>query len=474
MRVLLPSGQRTNSEDRSLVWAPDLAELRLPGATLVTSPRLGGWGVLDPGETSPVGPKAAAVPAGAAGRLLVEARLAVPREEPAAAYPAEPPEDLFFFEFSVTTGCNLACDYCFVDAAPAHLGNKAPLELAERLIDRIAEHRVASRSTTRYVIEFTGGEPMLNFPVVRHAVEYAERTYGDALGAGFVMQSNLTALSKDILAFCRAHKVGIGVSYDGHFQDRHRPLISKRPSTPSLTNHLRDLADAYPENRGGVISVVTQEVVKELPELILFLYLRGFSSIVLRPMESVGRGRVIEIRRPFHLEFAEQLFRALVAVIEPLYREYGTLVEERLLGLTFQHLLTAERPFMCERTPCGAGRNICVIEPDGMVYGCNQTVRDVRFTLGNVYEQTFAEMLRSDAAMQLKERKLEQLECSSCLYKSWCQSPCPATSTSRYGQVLAKSGDCELYMSRYGRALQGLITDEFDLEVVGQLAGLDE
>ena len=205
-------------------------------------------------------------------------------------------ENLYFFEFAVTTGCNLRCGYCFADAHTVASGETATTEIAELFIDRIGEHRAKTRSRIPYIVEFTGGEPLTNFKVIRHAIEYAEDTYEDLLNVRFVLQSNLSIpLTDNILDFLIDHKVGIGISCDGFkvIQDNQRPFINGNGSHELVEKNILKLNKVYRDNSGSIITVVTQSSVNKMSEIVLYLCLFGIHEIFLRPMAELGRGTTV-------------------------------------------------------------------------------------------------------------------------------------------------------------------------------------
>lgn len=122
-------------------------------------------------------------------------------------------EEMYFFEFSLTDRCNLGCKYCFAETTPFKTSFAQP-EIAKKFVDRIAEHRAESNSLTPVIIEFTGGEPLLNFDVIKFLVNYAKETYGDLLDFSFTIQTNLTNLTSEQLDFFKKEKIGLGISCD--------------------------------------------------------------------------------------------------------------------------------------------------------------------------------------------------------------------------------------------------------------------
>jgi len=458
-------------------WSSHVQTLAFNNVYVIVNPENGGWAIFDRDEYRLI-KSHTAPPQGRTGEFLYQVGLCTCNGQ-AKNFPqtSDYTEQLYFFEFAVTRGCNLACKYCFAEALPSLLSDSATEELAEIFIDRIAEYRANTHAHIPFIIEFTGGEPLLNFEIIRHTVEYAKREYGDLLNAEFVIQSNLTKFNDNILEFIKEHNISIGVSCDGFktVHDIQRPFAGGRGSHQILEANMFKLRRLYPDNTGSVITVITQESVDKMAEIALYLYLCGYYELNLRPMAELGRGATGHKKIPFANAYVEGLFKVLSSVITPIYHERGELIQEHFLSRTFQHLFHPYRAFMCERSPCGAARNICIVMPNGDMYPCNQSTDDQQLLLGNIKTSSFKNLLKHPAAEMLGHRKLDSIkECQQCIFRSWCGSPCPLTAFSKFGSFSAKSGECDIFELRYKTALNGLVNDEFDIQMLGRLAGFDD
>lgn len=383
-------------------------------------------------------------------------------------------ENLYFFEFATTTNCNFKCKYCFAESAAERSHKKANNVLAELFIDRVAEYRANTKTTLPFIIEFTGGEPLLNFPIIRYTFEYAKARYGDLLNAEFVIQSNISLLNDEIIQYCRSNKIGIGISCDG-FESIHnlnRPLANGNGSFKKVYDNIIKLQQKYPENNGAVITVITEESVEMLSEIILYLYLLGFREISLRPMAVLGRALKKFQKKPFSKQYVKNLFSVLTDVISPIFYEKHEIICEHFLARTFQHLLHPYHSFMCERSPCGGARNICITMPNGDVYPCNQSTDSKHMLLGNLYDSKFVELLKSESSINLQKRIVNNIdECKNCIYRIWCGSPCPIEALYQNGDIMSKSAECDIFKERYNMALKGLVNNSFDLEIISRLVG---
>lgn len=130
----------------------------------------------------------------------------------------------------------------------------------------------------------------------------------------------------------------------------------------------------------------------------------------------------------------------LASVSTPLYRATGHVVHEQYLALTFEHLFRSGHPFMCERSPCGAAKNICAVSSKGEVYSCHQASGNRHFHLGSLYDKTFSELVKTRVARTLQARNTKSIPgCSKCAYRPWCASPCAVSALSSHGSVMAST-----------------------------------
>ena len=127
---------------------------------------------------------------------------------------------------NVNTGCNLSCNYCYKeDLDKPSAGKKMGVETAVASVEMLLKE---SPDELRYTVVFFGGEPLSNLPLIKHMVDYCERRLG-ALGKSvdFVMTTNATLLTEEIIDYLNAHRFGLSISIDGpkSIHDRNRITV---------------------------------------------------------------------------------------------------------------------------------------------------------------------------------------------------------------------------------------------------------
>ncbi|MBI4674112.1 MAG: radical SAM protein [Chloroflexi bacterium] len=204
-------------------------------------------------------------------------------------------EGLYLFEFSVTPDCNLSCVYCANQRAGTNGQSKATPELGELFINRVVEYIQTRQVKTNLTIEFTGGEPLLNFPVIKHTIDYAKDIWAplNLPPIDFSIVTNGTLVDDELIALILeygAETVGISVSVDGtamvHNVQRRFP--SAKGSFDKAVTNLRRLQSAgIPVT--GTISVVTSHSQTELAAMARSLIELGFRQFLFSPAAPIGR-----------------------------------------------------------------------------------------------------------------------------------------------------------------------------------------
>ena len=350
---------------------------------------------------------------------------------------------MWLFEFNLTSACNLGCLYCSNDADAPTAGAMADSRVASAFVRRVVDY-AAARGLASLSVEFTGGEPFLNFTVMRQTMEDFSRL-APHLQVDWLIQTNFTAISEEALKFLRPFNPRIGVSWDGYqeVQDRQRPFASGRGSHEKVLATVNRAREAGLEVRAAYC-VLTAESVAHMTEITQFLLGHDMLRLVMEPVRPSGRARNKPQLVPDPITYAQQLLETCLHVILPHYRETGVLVAERHLTLTLAHLMEPARRYMCSQAPCGAGRLISSTLPGGWVYPCNELPWPEDFRLGNVLQDGFAEMAASEPAQRLRQRTPDKIEgCRDCFYRGWCHARCSQGALFRHGKLLAPGFCCE-------------------------------
>lgn len=327
--------------------------------------------------------------------------------------------------FVVTLRCDNACRYCQVSRTSA---DRAGYDMSQETARRAIEVMFGSPARDLKV-EFQGGEPLLNFDVVRYIVETVEaRNVTEGRDVQFVIATNLVHLTDAMLDFCRAHRVAISTSLDGpafiHNANRPRPGGDAYAST---CEGIRRVRESLGDDAVSALMTTTR-VSLDRPREIVDEYVRqGFPSIFLRPVSPFGFAAKSRRMLGYEVgEFVEFYRQALEYIIE--LNRTGVGFSETYAEILLTKILT---PFATRyvnlQSPAGAGISVAAYNYDGGVYVSDEArmlaeMGDLSFRLGNVHEHTYEELfggplLRSLVANSCLE---SQPGCCDCAYQPFC------------------------------------------------------
>jgi uncharacterized protein len=332
----------------------------------------------------------------------------------------------------VTLRCNETCVYCHASRADLdRVDTDMSRETAEKCVD------LALQSTSPSVtIEFQGGEPLVNFPVVQHVVEYA-REKNRALGKGleFTMVSNLSLLDDAKLAWLVQNKVQICTSVDGpkaiHDKQRKLPSLS---AYDAATGWIGRINAEYAKMgldptlyHVEALLTTTRETLRHPREIVDTYVALGCRALFLRPVDPFGFAektrRVVEYPRAEYLAFYRE---AVDYMIELNLR--GVEVLERYAAIFLTKILAGEDPnFLDIRSPGGAGIGQLAYNYDGKIFSSDEgrmlhEMGDSSFMLGDVRTSRYREIVGHPTvrAMSLASNLDSQPDCVNCAYQPYC------------------------------------------------------
>jgi His-Xaa-Ser system radical SAM maturase HxsB len=327
--------------------------------------------------------------------------------------------------FVVTLRCEHSCPYCQVSRRSS---DKARYDMDEATAMRALD--VALASPTRDIkVEFQGGEPLLNFELVKRIV-LAARQRAPAAGKRieFVVTTNLALLDEQILAFCGEHEVLLSTSLDGpeDLHNRNRPRPGGNSHQLAVAG-IRRIQETLGPDRVGAL-MTTPEASLDRPEEIVDEYLRlGLDGIFLRPLSPYGFAVKTKWIHGYDaarwLAFYERGLRHVLAL-----NKAGTHFPELYAAMLVQRILT-DRPlgYVDLRSPSGAGLGALVYNYDGRVFASDEgrmlaEMGDDTFCLGDVRTHSYHDLILSDRLVDTVARSLTQSApmCSTCAFEAHC------------------------------------------------------
>lgn len=342
-----------------------------------------------------------------------------------------------------TLRCNQQCVYCHASAARQNdpAVDMAP-DTARKIVDTIFQ--APSRSLT---IEFQGGEPLLNWDVVRLVTEYArEKEKESDKRVNLLLVSNLLALDETKLEFLIERGVGLCTSLDGHAALHNRNRGGHAVVRRNIESAVKAYREKLPHRLPSAIVTVTRHSLPHAREIVDEYVSLGFEGIFVRPLNPVGYARDVADRIDYspdeYLEFYKQLLDYVLAINA---KDKRHLFEQTAVIFLLKILTEIDPNFMDIRSPCGAGIGQIAYNYNGDAYTCDEArmvgaTGDFIFRMGNVHNRSYRALLDTDVVKTLCAAScLEGLPtCADCAYKPYC-GVCPVLNYVETGDIFLKS-----------------------------------
>ncbi|MEZ4430009.1 MAG: His-Xaa-Ser system radical SAM maturase HxsB [Nannocystaceae bacterium] len=352
----------------------------------------------------------------------------------------------------VTLRCNETCIYCHASRANMDaVHTDMTKETAEKAVD------IALSTTNPFVtIEFQGGEPLVNYPVVQHIIEYA-RERNKQLGKllEFTMVSNLSLMDEERLKYLLENRVQICTSIDGpeklHNAQRKLPTMD---AFQKAVHWIKRINEAYGEMgldqtlyHVEALMTTTRETLPLWKEVVDTYVKLGCRALFLRPVDPFGfadRTRLrIEYPRSAYLDF----YRKAVDYIIELNKQ-GVQVLERFASIFLTKILRGEDPnFLDVRSPAGSGVGQLAYSYDGKIFTCDEgrmlyAMGEDTFHLGHVDTHTYRDLVGHETvrAMVIASNLEGQPDCVNCAYNPYCGT-ISATNHKSQGSIFGRMRD---------------------------------
>lgn len=327
----------------------------------------------------------------------------------------------------VTLRCEHSCPYCQVSRRSTDV-DRYDMSKATALQ---ALEVAMSTPNPRIKIEFQGGEPLLNFPLIQFAVEAAKSMasqYGKVVE--FVIATNLALLNETVLAFCLAENVMLSTSLDGpadlHNKNRPRPGGNSHQLAVQGIQRAKEVLGA---DRVGALMTTTEASLDRVEEIVDEYIRLGLDGIFLRPLSPYGFALKTKTFQAYDVSkwliFYERGLRYVLDI-----NRKGVHFPEFYSALLLQRMLT-DRPtgYVDLRSPAGIGLGALVYNYDGSVFASDEgrmlaEMGDRTFQLGKLGEHDYRALVMSEKMLDMVGGSLSQTspQCESCAFEGHCGS----------------------------------------------------
>lgn len=337
--------------------------------------------------------------------------------------------------FVLTERCNLGCQYCHSSVVGM---DKTDTDMSKETAEKAVDFALQT-SASGLTIEFQGGEPLANWPVLQHVVEYGrERNKKAGKTLSFAVVTNMTLMDDERLDYLIENKVQICTSVDGP-QDLHDKVRIMRgkdggSSWEHASGWVRKINERYRDMgldqglyHAEALPTITRYSLDRWKEIVDTFVDMGCRAIFLRILDPFGFAAMTNHTLGYSTEqFLEFYEKALDYIIS--LNKQGVQVMERLAAIMLSKMIGGYDPnYLDLRTPGGAIVGQLAYHPDGSIYTSDEgrmvaAMGDDFFRLGHVDDTSYAEMMAGDLTRGLVLASTnDQLPgCSSCAYKPYC------------------------------------------------------
>ena len=321
--------------------------------------------------------------------------------------------------------CNLACQYCFAEEGEYH-GKR---ELMSYEVGRKALDFLVANSGNRRNLEvdFFGGEPLMNFQVVKDLVAYGrslEETHDKKFR--FTLTTNGVLLNDDIMEFANKEMGNVVLSIDGRKEvhDRMRPFRKGAGSYDLIVPKFQKFADSRHQEKYYVRGTFTHNNL-DFSKDVLHLADLGFKQISVEPVvaQETDSYAIREEDLPQLMEESENLALEMV-------KRHG-----KENDFNFFHFMNDLEggPCVAKRlSGCGSGTEYLAVTPTGDLYPCHQFVGNTDFLMGNVDDG----VVNTDLRDEFKSCNVYAKDkCRECFARFYCSGGCAANSYNFHGDI---------------------------------------
>ena len=316
----------------------------------------------------------------------------------------------------VAHDCNLKCNYCF-----ASQGNfkgermKMSLETGKKALEFLAKN---SGNRKNLEVDFFGGEPLMNFELVKELVKYGrelDKKYNKNFR--FTITTNGVLLDDDKIEFINEHMDNVVLSLDGRKEvnDRMRKTINDNGSYDIIVPKFKELVEKRGDKDYYIRGTFTNHNL-DFSNDIMDFYKQGFKKVSVEPVVTSE-----EMEYALRREHLEDVLREY----EKFSKEYIEIKKKDEDFLFFHFMIDLDQgPCIVKRSVgCGAGSEYLAVTPEGDLYPCHQFVGEEEFKLGTLGSGSGKEDVKEGCK---KPNIYNKEECKTCWARYYCSGGCHA------------------------------------------------
>ena len=347
--------------------------------------------------------------------------------------------------------CNLNCSYCFASQGKYH-GDRAIMsfEVGKQALDFLVEN---SGSRTNLEVDFFGGEPLMNWDVVKQLINYGRSIEKEKhKNFRFTVTTNGVLIDDDVIEFCNKEVSNVVLSLDGRkeIHDRLRVDYKGEGSYDTIVPKFQKFVKARGD-KGYYMRGTFTHANPDFTKDVFHMADLGFTELSMEPV--VGKPTDPSSLTPEDIEIVKEQYEILAK--DMLRRE------KEGKPITFYHYMLdlTSGPCIYKRiSGCGSGTEYMAVTPWGDLYPCHQFVGEDEYLLGNVWDGVKNDKMRDEfRSCNAYARK----ECKDCWAKLYCSGGCAANAYHASGTIrgIYEPG-CELFKKRIECAIMMRVCED--------------
>ena len=308
-------------------------------------------------------------------------------------------------------------------------------------------------------IEFSGGEPLLEFDILRKIINYTnEKSAAPGKHYRFNLQTNGTLVTKELAEYAKTCHLDLSLSLDGDaiINNYTRRFSSGKGTYNAILNAMEILGNGV--QNFGVICVISRKNAHKIRYLLEHFRSLGLVRVKLNPICKLGRA--IITWDDLSLE-AEEFLKVHTEYINYIIEDPQPIIDDNTYFM-LKNMGQKMHSYRCMRSQCGAGITFFSIDPLGNVFPCDRFRDKQSLKSGNVetLESLGDVVLKNASVKKLAGRFTEEIEiCSECSYKRFCEAGCTYETFYNSGKIKAPHPWCPYYKGIYHALFKAVSMD---------------
>ena len=354
------------------------------------------------------------------------------------------------------------CIYCHASSKPASAKSyDMDKETAKKTVDFIF-----TSPNEDITIEFQGGEPLLNWGIVKYIIEYAkQKNTTEKKNLSFALVSNFNNMDDIKMDFLIRNEIGICTSLDGpkELHDYNRHLTGKS-NYNQIVQWIQKFNEEFArqnnsDKRLNALCTLTRRSL-DYPKEIINEYVKlNLNTIHLRFLNNLGIAKKSWEKLNYSSANYLNFWKKATSYISELKKQ-GININERMMEIMLEKIKGKEDPgYLDLRSPCGAAIGQLAYNYNGDIYSCDEArmLETDTFILGSVKRDNYNEIVTNQKALCIVNASInDQYICDDCAYKPFC-GICPVCNYAEQGNLIGKitmTDRCKIYKEHFDQIVK--------------------